>query len=292
MVQGAENDLIDIRFLKVTTPVIWFRSNEPLEDLNVNILTIDDKAILARTTAQTAQSDLAGHIGQVGLAEHAGATTGLSGFVTAEDKVKINGIQAGAQLNILAPTDAIELVSLKVTTLHEHPVATPTIDGYMTISDKLKLNGIQTGAQVNNITPSQATTLTSGGNADSLHGHGFSVGSETFTAAVHSTTDHTGIPGVAAFPGFTASSFESGPAQIGLGVTVYTRTYGGFSSLEAISAGHRRMLDFGFWGAGEQFRINDVSISGNDGTVVYENATVGLGSGDMLFQCWQVGYGI
>jgi len=292
VVQGAENDLIDIRFVTETTPVIWFRTNEPFEDLNTNILIVDNKAILARSTAQATEASLATHIGSVGLVEHAAATTGLSGFMTAADKVKLNGIQTNAQLNILSPTDAIELISLGETTLHEHPLATSTLDGYMTIADKLKLDGIQAGAQVNNITVSQKNTLTGGGNADSLHSHGFSVGSETFTAAVHAVTNHAGIPGVEAFPGFSVSSYQKGAAQINPGTTIYTRNYGGtFSSLEAISADHARMLDFGVWGAAEQFRINDVSITGSDGTVVYEVAAGG-GIGDMLFQCWQVGYGI
>jgi hypothetical protein len=286
VVQGAEFDLLDIRFYAETTPVIWFRSNEPVEDLNNNILTVDDKAILARDTALTAQSDLDDHIGETGVSEHAIATTAVAGFMSAADKLKLDGIQANAQLNILAPVDAIELISRKETTLHSHPLATPTLDGFMTAADKVKLDGIEAGAQVNNITPGQASTLTGGGNADSLHGHGFSVGSESFTAAVHLITDHAGIPGVEAFPGFV-QDFNISPKQVLTGVTVFNVPYG--FTLETISSGYAEILDLGIWGASESFFVNDVSTSGNTGTTVFE--CFAGGGGDILMSVWQAGFG-
>lgn len=290
MVQGAENDLIDIRYYTETTPVIWFRSNEPVEDLNTNILTVDTKAILARDTALTAQTDLGNHVGQAGVAEHAVATTAAAGFMSAADTAKLSDIQSQAQLNVLSPVDAIELISGKVTTLHEHPLATPTLDGYMEAADSTKLAGIASGAQVNNITGAQATALTSGGNADSEHIHGFSVGSEAYTEAVHATTDHTGIPGVTSFPGFVTSSFNMSSIQINPGVMVFNQPYG-LSSLECLSAGFQEIFDFSVWGASEAFIINDVSISGTIGTVAFE-VHPGVGSGDMGMRVWQVGHGV
>lgn len=291
MTQGAENDLTDIRFLEDSTPVIYFRGNEPFEDLNTNVLLVDAKAILARTTADTAQTDLATHIGQGGIAEHAAATTSSAGFMTAANKAKIDSIQAEAQLNILAPVDAIELVSRKATTLHTHPLSTTSLDGLMAIADKVKLNGIQSGAQVNNVTPAQATTLTSGGNADSLHGHGFSVGSEGFTAALHAVLDHENIPGVTGFPGFISGGFHKSNYIWNAGVDVFSHDYAttGLSTLECISAGYGDLVERGVWGA-EPFIINNVSVVGTVGTVSFESADIGVGN-DTAFRVWQTGWG-
>ena len=295
MTQGAENDLVDITYLTVETPVFYTRSNEPLTGLNTNILTVDNKAILARNTATTAQTDLDNHVGATGALVHAEATTGVAGFQSPSDKFKLNNIQNQAQLNILAPVDAIELISRKVTTLHEHPIATTALDGYMEQTDKVKLNGIQAGAQVTNITPGDAATLTGGGNADSLHGHGFSVGTEAFDAAAHLAKDHTGLPGITSFPGFEVSSFFPGPAQDGPGVTIFTQPYttaklgGVYTSIQVISTGFHEIFDYGTWGS-EAFQVNDVSISGLNGVVTYEVVAL-AGPGDCFMRCWQVGYG-
>ncbi len=287
MTQGAENDLLDIRFYQEATPVIFFRSNEPIEDLNNNILTVDNKAFLARDTALTVQTDLGNHIGQGGVSEHADATTGVSGFISAADKAKLNRIQDQAQLNILAPVDAINLISRKVTTLHSHPSATPTLDGFITAADKAKLDGIQAGAQVNNISDANATTLTSGGNADALHGHFFSAGSETFTEAVHATTNHTGIPGIAAFPGFADSSFRQGPAQLGTGINVHVEGYP-FTSLEVVAVGFQEITDVGFFGNNETFAITNIEIVGLNCTTTFEVTN----SVDGQMRTWQKGYGV
>lgn len=291
MTQGAENDLLDIRFYQESTPVQFVRDNEPLEDLNNNILTVDDKAILARDTATTVSTDLGNHIGQGGVAEHAVATTGVAGFMSAADKAKLDLIQDGAQINILAPVDAIELISRGVTTLHSHALATPLLNGFMSATDKAKLDGIEAGAEVNNISDADAITLTTGGNADALHGHFFSAGSESFTEAVHATTNHTGIPGIAAFPGFSADEFNLGPTQVGIGTTIFAKPYSGFTTVEVLSAGFAEILDAGIWGASETFKINDVSISGTTGTVVYE-IFASAAPGDMNMVCWQSGYGL
>ncbi|MHA2063857.1 MAG: hypothetical protein ACXABY_05660 [Candidatus Thorarchaeota archaeon] len=225
MVQGAENDLADIRLYTVESPVIFNRDNDPFTDLNNNTLLVDDKAILARDTASQAQIDLAGHIGQGGIAEHSDATPALSGFLSNSDKSKLDLVQSGAQLNILAPVDAINLISRKATTLHRHLIATTLNEGFMSIADKIKLNGIAPGAQVNRLSVSNATTLTDGSNADSLHTHNFIGTTETFTAAVHDISDHAPVPGIGGFPGFLNSPHNLGPTQLANGTVMHSHDY-------------------------------------------------------------------
>lgn len=291
MSQGAQNDLLDIRYYFESTPVVFNRSNEPVEDLNNNTLTIDNKAIAARDLALSVSATLAGHIGQQGPTEHADATTSVAGFMPPEDKAKLDNIQPNAQINILAPVDALELVSRKITTLHAHPPATTTTPGFLTAADKAKLNGIEALAQVNNISDANVATLTSGGNADTLHNHGFSPGSETFTELVHSTTNHTGLPGIPVFPGFATSSFIVSSEQFGPGITVFANNYGGtFTTLDAVIGGFHYIQDNGIWNASEEFSINDINIVGTSATITFE-VIAGGGGGDMQARCWQVGYG-
>lgn len=271
MAQGADGDLADIRYYEEPTPVQYVRDNEPLQDLNANILAVDNKAILARDTADTVTTDLAAHIGSRGIAEHDVATSGEAGFMSTSDKIKLDGIDVGAQVNVIAPSDAIELISRKETVLHLHPDVTTSADGFMTASDKLKLDGIETGAQVNNISVTDANVLVGNPtvqNADGLHSHSFSAGSETFTESVHATTPHAGIPGVPSEPVFdTSAAYNLGPLQVATGETVFPQPYP--FTPQCIYGGLTHMRDTGAWGGGEIFELRDVSISGNNGIIKY-----------------------
>ncbi|WP_187985107.1 phage tail protein [Vibrio metschnikovii] len=77
-----------------------------------------------------------------------------AGVMTVLQRAKLEGIQAGAQVNVatnLATT--ADATSRTVTSSTGNnavlPAATTTVAGVMTASDKAKLNGIQAGAQVN-----------------------------------------------------------------------------------------------------------------------------------------------
>jgi len=364
MVQGADGDLVDIRLYEEDTPVHYVRDNEPLEDLNLNILTVDAKAILARDLSIVTQADLVAHIGSSGISttyvelphgtvsngpfvvgelvdgdtslatgtikdvlasslivgdisggpfqdselltggtsgatattsaapvdvpEHADATSGSSGFMSSADYVKLSRVQNEAQLNVMSPLDAIELISRKSTTLHRHIAATTSVDGFLTAANKTKLDSVETGAEVNNISDANATTLTNGSNADALHSHGYAPGSETFTELVHAGTDHTGLPGIAGFPGFVASTYNLGSLQTGHGTTVFNQAYG--FNPEIVTSGIAKFSDGGFFGGGETIEISNVQISGSSGIVTY---TISGGYGaDVQLQCWQGAYGI
>lgn len=108
------------------------------------------------------------HVGSTG-ASHGIVTTTVNGFMSSTDKVKLNGIAAGAQANVAtnigqgtrtATTVPLTSSTGTGTTL---PAVTTSLAGLMTAADKTKLNGIATGAQVNvatNIGQGTRTTTT------------------------------------------------------------------------------------------------------------------------------------
>jgi len=67
MSNGAHGDLFPVRYLKVDTPVNWVETNEPLQDLDANILILDGK--LSRVMAEGIATTTGGGGGTV-------ATTG------------------------------------------------------------------------------------------------------------------------------------------------------------------------------------------------------------------------
>lgn len=273
MAQGSENDLLDIRYYQESFGVLGIAGgtgpdNDPIVDLNLNTLIVDNKAILARNTADSVTSDLAAHVGAVGPLEHADATIVDDGFMSAADKIKLDGIQNKAQNNVLALDDALSLISHKDTILHLHPIATTLLDGFMSAANKLKLDGIENGAEVNNITQAQDNILTGGGLADTLHTHDHSPGSETFTELVHSTTDHTGVTGVPGFPGFVTAEtyFPSPEILVGRAVQIFSHTYS--FAPEIVQCGWRRLRVDDF-DTSDGHEIQDIQISGNDGIVTW-----------------------
>ena len=79
---------------------------------------------------------------------------GDSGLMTGADKTKLDGIDAGAQVNVatdLSNTPAASTVSVESSTGTNTtlPAATATLAGVMTGADKTKLDGIDAGAEVN-----------------------------------------------------------------------------------------------------------------------------------------------
>jgi len=85
---------------------------------------------------------------------HGVATSGVAGFMAAADKVKLDGIQAGAQVNVGTNLSAgysnvaVGLGSSTGTGINV-VAATNALAGVMTAADKAKLDGIAAGAQVN-----------------------------------------------------------------------------------------------------------------------------------------------
>lgn len=84
------------------------------------------------------------------------ATTVAAGLMSASDKVKLDGIESGAQANIgtdlsITGTGDTRTLNSSTGTDTALPVATLTNAGLMSIGDKSKLNGVETGAQVNTV---------------------------------------------------------------------------------------------------------------------------------------------
>jgi hypothetical protein len=103
------------------------------------------------------------------------ATTSLAGLLTGTDKTKLDGIAAGAQVNVatnLGYTTAASTgtVTSSTGTNATLPAATTSLAGLLTGADKTKLDGIAAGAQVNVATNLGYTTAASTGTVTSSTG--------------------------------------------------------------------------------------------------------------------------
>ena len=95
------------------------------------------------------------------------ATTGAAGSMSAADKTKLDGIQAGAQVNVgtnLSKSSTATDVSLNSSTGSGVNIGTVTtsVAGVMTAADKTKLDGIAPGAQAGTVTSVSGTGSVSG----------------------------------------------------------------------------------------------------------------------------------
>lgn len=120
---------------------------------------------------QTGAVDLSGsyaplsHVGSGGAAHANVVAGGAAGFMTGADKTKLDGIAAGAQVNV--PTNLTTTTSATTLTVNSDtgtdatlPAATTSVAGVMTAADKTKLDGIASGATANANTDSLAEGAT------------------------------------------------------------------------------------------------------------------------------------
>ena len=173
---------------------------------------------------------------------HAAATASAAGFMSATDKSKLDGIAAGAQVNVptnLGITGTGDSRTLTSSTGGNViiPVATTSIAGLMAIGDKAKLDGIAAGAQVNSVTSvagkTGAVTLSAAdvGAASASHSH---TAATTSAAGFMSAADKAKLDGIASGATATSGTVTSVTGGTGLSGTV---TSSGSLSLLAISAG-------------------------------------------------------
>jgi hypothetical protein len=142
------------------------------------------------------------------------ATTSAPGSMSAADKAKLDGIAAGAQVNvptnlgITGTADARTITSSTGTNV-TLPVATTSVAGLMAIGDKAKLDGIAAGAQVNvatNLGVSAGTT--SGPTITSSTGSNVTLPAASTTASGVVTTGAQSWAGAKTFTGVvTAPDF-------------------------------------------------------------------------------------
>ncbi len=84
----------------------------------------------------------------------ADATTSVAGLMSGTDKTKLDGVAAGAEVNVLSDWDATTgdaVISNKPNVQYTEAIAdaTTSVAGLMTSTDKTKLDGVAGGAEVN-----------------------------------------------------------------------------------------------------------------------------------------------
>lgn len=82
------------------------------------------------------------------------ATTSVAGWMSTGDKSKLDGIAAGAQVNVgtnlgVSGTGNTRTITSSTGSNITIPIATASLAGWMSTSDKSKLDGVEAGAQVN-----------------------------------------------------------------------------------------------------------------------------------------------
>lgn len=94
------------------------------------------------------------HVGAGGAAHSNAVAAGAAGFMTGADKTKLDGIAAGAQVNVgtdlsIGYNTAYVFVNSSTGTDDTIAAATDTAAGVLSAADKVKLDGIATGATQN-----------------------------------------------------------------------------------------------------------------------------------------------
>jgi hypothetical protein len=152
------------------------------------------------------------------------ATTSLAGVMTGADKTKLDGIAAGAQVNVatnLGYTTAASngTVTSSTGTNATLPAATTSLAGLMTGADKTKLDGIAAGAQVNVATNLGITAGTTAGPiVTSSTGTNATLPTATASASGVVTTGNQTFAGVKTFNSTITGSITGNAGTVTNGV--------------------------------------------------------------------------
>jgi len=204
---------------------------------------------------------------------HSDVTTTSNGFMTAADKIKLDGIVTSNLLNranhtgeqaIATVTGLQTALNGKAATTHTHADATTTVAGFMSFADKTKLDGIVTANLVNraNHTGAQAISTVTG-LQDALN-------TKASTAHTHSNATTT----VAGFMAFADKVKLDGVAT---GANNYVHPANHPASIITQDANNRFVTDAEktTWNAklGSVKTINGQSIVGSGDLVVGSSST-------------------
>jgi len=161
MAIGIFNDLTAFSVIraKINSLINIIDGTTPASDIQVPAANVVGAGTAA--TANTGTS--AGDVPTVAQADvrysaaahvHDAAAAGVAGFMSGADKVKLDGVEAGAQVNVGTNLNAdyspfaVNLVPSTGVGVDVNP-ATSVFAGVMAAADKVKLDGVEAGAQVN-----------------------------------------------------------------------------------------------------------------------------------------------
>ncbi|MGI0497641.1 hypothetical protein [Limnospira platensis] len=186
-----------------------------------------------------------------------GATTALAGVMTGADKTKLNGIAAGAQVNV-ATNLTVSTTATNVTVNSSTgdnatiPAATTTVAGVMSNADKTKLDGIAAGAQVNVATNLGVTAGTTAGPVvTSSTGTNVTLPTASATNSGIITTGNQTWTGVKTFNSLITGSI-SGNAGTATALqtarTINGTSFNGTANITTVNWGTARTLTIGSTG--------------------------------------------
>lgn len=203
------------------------------------------------------------------------ATTSLAGLLTSTDKTKLDGIAAGAQVNVatnLGYTTAASTgtVTSSTGTNATLPAATTSLAGLLTGADKTKLDGIQAGAQVNVATNLAYTTGASTGTITSSTGTNATIpAATTSVAGLLTSSDKSKLDGIAAGAQVNvATNLSNTPAASTLDVNSSTGTNTTLPAATTSAAGVMTSAD--------KSKLNGIAAGAQTGTVTSVSGGTGL----------------
>lgn len=132
------------------------------------------------------------------------ASTSSPGAMSAADKTKLDGIAAGAQVNVatnlgITGTGNSRTITSSTGTNVTIPVATSSTAGFMATGDKSKLDGIAAGAQVNEATNLGYSAAATSGTVTSSTGSNATLPAATTSlAGLLTSADKAKLDGIAA----------------------------------------------------------------------------------------------
>ncbi|MCM3294123.1 hypothetical protein M3661_28920 [Paenibacillus sp. MER 180] len=170
------------------------------------------KADQAEQNAKTyTDQQMGAHVGKGGAAHALAVPNGLAGFMTGEDKAKLDGVQAGANNYVHPTTHPPSIIAQdannrfvsdtekatwnsKATT----DEATQAVKGLMSAADKTKLDGVQTGAEVNQNAFSTLNTIAAATKTDKVTfvgGTGITITTDASKKEIKVTATGNATPG-------------------------------------------------------------------------------------------------
>ena len=215
------------------------------------------------------------------------ATTSLAGLMTNADKTKLDGIAAGAQVNVatnlgFTATTTTGTVTSSTGSNATIPAATGSSAGLMTTTDKNKLDGIAAGAQVNVATNLSYTAAATSGVVTSSTGTNATLPAATTSAAgLMTNADKSKLDGIAAGAQVNVATNLGYVAAATTGtITSSTGNNVAIPAVTTSTAGlmtnaDKSKLD----GIAAGAQVNSVtSVAGRTGAVTLTAADVGLGN--------------